>query len=75
MEFAKDNVCKSHGTYAWYRSAKDYYHYYCYCCSSVWKKVEEKWIIALEIKDLSMEKVAYVPIASIWDMIIWISEI
>lgn len=26
MEFAKDNVCKSHGTYAWYRSAKDYYH-------------------------------------------------
>lgn len=39
------------------------------------KKFEEKWIIALEIKDLSMEKVAFVPIASIWDMIIWISEI
>lgn len=39
------------------------------------EKFEEKWIIALEIEDFSVEEIAFVPIASFWNIIIGISNL
>lgn len=53
-----------------------YYYHFCYSYAILFfffwgGKVEEKWIIALEIKDFPMEEVMFVSIANIWSVIIW----